>query len=74
MQEGVFSMESFGIYVLTYPGDFHLSTALINSLKHFHPEIPIIIIPGEGFDLNNHPFNEPIMAEPQGFLGEDRSC
>jgi hypothetical protein len=71
-------MEGFGIYVLTYPGDFHLSIALINSLKNFHPDIPIVIIPGEGFDLNDHPFDEPVMSEPQGFWGKmkhaDRKC
>ena len=71
-------MESFGIYVLTYPGDFHLSIALIKSLKHFNPDIPIIIIPGEGFDLNDHPFDVPVMIEPQGFWGKmghaDRKC
>lgn len=62
-------MENFGVYILTYPGDFHLSTALINSLKHFHPDVPIMIIPGEGFDLNNHPFDEPVMDHPDGFWG-----
>ncbi len=63
-------MDSFGIYVLTYPGDYHLSTALISSLKHFHPDIPIVIIPGEGFDINDHPFDVPVMSEPQGFWGK----
>lgn len=63
-------MEKFGVYVLTYPGDFHLSIALINSIKFFHPDIPIIIIPGEGFDLKNHPFDEPVMTQPQGFWGK----
>lgn len=57
-------MSELGVYVLTYPGDFHLSVALVKSLQHFNPELPITIIPGEGFDRNNHPFDVPIMLEP----------
>jgi hypothetical protein len=60
-------MHEFGIYVLTYPGDFHLSLPLIRSLKYFHPNIPIMIIPGEGLDRRNHPFNADILPEPEGF-------
>jgi hypothetical protein len=60
-------MQDFGIYILTYPGDYHLSIALINSIKNFHPDVPIVIIPGEGFDLNDHPFTEPVMDLPKGF-------
>ena len=63
-------MNEFGIYVLTYPGDYYLSTALIRSLKYFSPDLPIMIIPGEGFDLDDHPFDVPIMAEPNGFWGQ----
>jgi len=60
-------MAEFGIYILTYPGDFHLSSSLIRSLRHFHPDIPIVIIPGEGFERGNHPFDTEILAEPGGF-------
>lgn len=57
----------FGIYILTYPGDFHLSAALVESIRHFNPDIPITLIPGEGFDADNHPFDVPIMETPEGF-------
>jgi hypothetical protein len=57
----------FGIYILTYPGDFHLSGILVRSIQQVSPDIPIMIIPGEGFDRNNHPFDVPIMPEPGGF-------
>lgn len=60
-------MDEFGIYVLTYPGDFHLSLPLIRSIKYFHPDIPIMIIPGEGFDRRDHPFETDILPEPEGF-------
>jgi hypothetical protein len=60
-------MFDFGIYILTYPGDFHLSTALIRSIRYFHPGIPMRIIPGEGFDRENHPFDIEILPEPGGF-------
>lgn len=60
-------MEQVGIYILTYPGDFHLSVALVRSLRHFNPNIPIMIIPGEGFDRSSHPFDVPIMSDPVGF-------
>ena len=55
----------FGIYILTYPGDFHLSMPLIKSLRYFHPDVSIMIVPGDDFDRNNHPFDVPIMPEPQ---------
>jgi len=59
---------NFGIYILTYPGDFHLSTALVKSLQFFAPDIPIMIIPGDNFNLEDHPFrNIPIMKDPGGF-------
>lgn len=61
----------FGIYVMTYPGDFHLSTILVRSIQAVSPDLPIMIIPGEGFDLNNHPFDVPIMPLPtDGFWAE----
>lgn len=60
-------MTQVGIYILTYPGDFHLSVALVRSLRHFCPHVPIMIIPGEGFDRNNHPFDVPLLPEPAGF-------
>lgn len=63
-------MEQFGVYILTYPGDFHLSTALVNSLRYFHPDIPITIIPGEGFNSEDHPFDVSVMPEPDGFWGK----
>lgn len=56
--------EDFGIYVMTYPGDFHLSTVLVHSIKQVNPNLPVMIIPGEGFDLNDHPFDVPIMPLP----------
>jgi hypothetical protein len=63
-------MNDIGIYVLTYPGDYYLSTALIRSLKYFNPDIPVMIIPGEGLDLDDNPFNVPIMSKPGGFWGQ----
>jgi len=57
-----------GIYILTYPGDFHLSTVLVRSIRRFNPDIPIMIIPGEGFDREHHPFDVPIMPEPSGLF------
>lgn len=61
----------FGIYVMTYPGDFHLSTMLVRSIQDVSPDIPIMIIPGEGFDLENHPFDVPVMPLPtDGFWAE----
>jgi|APTNR8051073442_1049403.scaffolds.fasta_scaffold00732_16 hypothetical protein len=60
-------MNGFGIYILTYPGDFHLSTVLVHSLREVNPGIPIMIIPGEGFDEGDHPFDVPIMPRPDGF-------
>ena len=61
----------FGIYVMTYPGDYHLSTMLVRSIQHVSPDLPIMIIPGEGFDLNDHPFDIPILPLPTtGFWAE----
>lgn len=61
----------FGIYVMTYPGDFHLSTVLVRSIQQVSPDIPIMIIPGEGFDLDDHPFDVPVMPIPTtGFWAE----
>ena len=62
--------DSFGIYILTYPGDFHLSTILVRSIQQVSPALPIMIIPGEGFDLDNHPFDVPVMPIPSGFWAE----
>ena len=62
--------ESFGIYILTYPGDYHLSTILVRSIQQVSPDLPIMIIPGEGFDLNGHPFDVPVMPIPTGFWAE----
>jgi hypothetical protein len=59
----------FGIYILTYPGDFHLSSVLVRSIQHVNPDIPIMIIPGEGFD-QGHPFDVPIMPQPVGFWAQ----
>lgn len=56
---------TFGIYVMTYPKDYRLSRALVNSLKFFSPQYPITIIPGAGFNYNDHPFDDcPIMKPP----------
>src|SRR5208283_978229 len=62
-------MAKFGIYVMTYPGDFHLATPLIRSLRYFHPDVPISIIPGEGFNREDHPFDTEILPQPEGFWG-----
>jgi hypothetical protein len=56
----------FGVYILTYPGDFHLAKILVCSIRHVSPDVPIMIIPGEGFDRDVHPFDVPIMATPSG--------
>ena len=64
------SENTFGIYIQTYPGDFHLSSMLVRSIQQVSPNIPIMIIPGEGFDLDNHPFDVPIMPIPTGFWAE----
>jgi hypothetical protein len=60
----------FGVYILTYPGDFHLSSVLVRSIQQVSPDIPIMIIPGEGFDPDDHPFRVPIMPKPHGFWAE----
>ena len=62
--------DDFGVYILTYPGDFHLSTVLVRSLQHVSPDIPIMIIPGEGFDRDDHPFDVPIMPTPTSFWAQ----
>lgn len=63
--------EDFGIYVMTYPGDYHLSTMLVRSIQQVSPDLPIMIIPGEGFDLDDHPFDVPVMPLPtEGFWAE----
>src|SRR5210317_780368 len=64
------SDNSFGVYIQTYPGDYHLSSMLVRSIQQVSPDIPIMIIPGEGFDLDNHPFDVPIMPIPTGFWAE----
>ncbi len=56
----------FGTYILTYPGDYHLSTVLVQSIKRLNPDLPIMIIPGVGFDREDHPFDVPVMPEPSG--------
>ena len=63
-------MSEVAIYILTYPGDYYLSTALVRSLKYFAPGVPIMIIPGEGFDQDDNPFDVPVMRKPDGFWGE----
>jgi hypothetical protein len=62
--------KTFGIYILTYPGDYHLSTILVRSIQMVSPELPIMIIPGEGFDTNDHPFDVPVMPPPTGFWAQ----
>ena len=59
-------MNNFGIYILTFPRDYYLAGTLINSLKQYAPDVPIMIVPGSGFDFKNHPFGDiPIMDIPQ---------
>lgn len=56
-------MTSFGIYIMTYPGDYHLALALIKSIQHFSPGIPITILPGDGFTHKDHPFTQfPVLT------------
>jgi hypothetical protein len=43
------------------------SSVLVRSIQHVNPDIPIMIIPGEGFDHHDHPFEVPIMPQPAGF-------
>jgi len=62
--------DKFGTYILTYPGDYHLSSILVRSIQQVSPDIPIMIIPGEGFNLNDHPFDVPVMPIPTGFWAE----
>jgi hypothetical protein len=62
-------MADFGIYIMTYPGDFHLSIPLIRSIRYFHPDVPISIIPGEGFNRDDHPFDVEILPNPEGLWG-----
>jgi hypothetical protein len=58
-------MINFGVYILTFPRDYHLAGALINSLKHFAPNVPVMIVPGTGFDILDHPFEDiPVMEIP----------
>ena len=56
----------FGVYVLTYAGDFHLSLVLVQSIRRLNPGLPVMIIPGEGFDREDHPFDVPVMPAPGG--------
>jgi hypothetical protein len=56
----------FGVYVLTYPGDFHLSRVLVQSIRHHNPGVPLMIIPGEGFERADHPFDVSVMPVPGG--------
>lgn len=59
----------FGFYILTCPRDYHLALVLINSLKYFHPEIPLAIVPGTGMNLNDHPFKDiPILKSKNNFF------
>jgi hypothetical protein len=69
-QRNLVTSENFGIYILTYPGDFHLSTIMVRSIQQVSPDLPVMIIPGEGFDLNDHPFDIPVMPLPIGFWAE----
>ncbi len=70
LQTSALQTSDFGIYVMTYPGDFHLSTVLVRSIQALSPGIPIAIIPGDDFDLDDHPFDVPVLPRPAGFLGE----
>lgn len=64
------SDSDFGIYILSYPGDFHLALSLIGSIRYFHPDMPIMVIPGEGYIEGQHPFDVPVMRKPSGYWGE----
>ena len=43
---------------------------LVRSIQHVSPDIPIMIIPGEGFGGDDHPFDVPVRAGADRFLGE----
>ncbi len=67
-------MTAFGVYVLTHPGDYHLSAALINSLRYFNPDVPISLIPGDGFDPSDFPVRDvPVLEKPIAFRYESKS-
>ncbi len=62
---------NFGVYAMTYRGDFHLSTVFVQSVPKVRPSLPIMIILGERFDLKDHPLDAPMMPVPQmGFWAE----
>ena len=46
---------------------------LVQSIRHHNPGVPLMIIPGEGFERAEHPFDVPVMPAPGGrFGGETR--
>jgi len=40
---------NFGIYIKTFRPDYHLAKALIASIRHFHPELDIMLVPDDGY-------------------------
>lgn len=40
---------TFGIYIKTFKPDYHLAKALIASLRRYCKDVPIIVIPDDGF-------------------------
>lgn len=53
-----------GIYILTYPGDYHLALPLIKSLEYFNPDLLVTIVAGNGFNINDHPFKGKDIFQP----------
>ncbi len=67
------SRERFGIYVLTHPGDYHLSSPLVRSLRYFNPSLPITLVPGDGFEKEPYPISGlPVLHKPASFEYETR--
>jgi hypothetical protein len=39
---------------------------LVQSIRHRNPCVPLMIIPGEGFERAEHPFDVPVIPVPGG--------
>jgi hypothetical protein len=54
--------KDFGIIITTYVGDFFLTKALLASLNHFMPHIPICIIKDGDFDIKKDIKNYNVVS------------